>query len=207
MITETKSGRSRYDELHDKYHTIPTTKAGTRYERLAAMVFNALEERNVVIHDLKLSGDDPDVKHQIDVTIEIEGVKKTCIIECKDFDLAENKVGLGIIRNFRSVLEDTKADEGIVITCTGFTEDARKYAKSKGIKLAVLRVVETRDLNGYITTILVGFVIQQPANPRATVSIPENVSQNYFEQLAAIGVKEGTRNTDPVFFVREGESH
>ena len=29
--------RSRYDELHDKYHTILTTKAGTRYERLAAI--------------------------------------------------------------------------------------------------------------------------------------------------------------------------
>ena len=148
--------RSRYDELHDKYHLILTTKAGTRYERLAAMVFKALEDRNVVIHDLELGGDDPDVKHQIDVTVEVAGAPKHVIIECKDFDISGEKVGLGIIRNFRSVVEDTKADEGIVITCTGFTEDAQKYARSKGIKLAVLRIFETRDMNGRIVKVVVG---------------------------------------------------
>jgi hypothetical protein len=206
-MTTKKHGHSRYDELHDKYHTILTTKSGTRYERLAAMVFKALEKKNVVIHDLKLSGDDPEVKHQIDVTIEIDGIKKTRLIECKDFDIARDKVGLGIIRDFRSVLEDTKADEGIVISCIGFTEGARKYAKSKGIKLAVLRVVETVDLNGYLTKIRIGFVIQMPANPSANVAIPENVSQLYSGQMEAIGAKGGIRNTDPVFFVRGSERH
>jgi hypothetical protein len=193
--------------LHDKFHAILTTKAGTRYERLAAMVFKVLEEKNVVIHDLKLSGDDPDVKHQIDITIEIDGVKRTRLIECKDFDIARDKVGLGIIRDFRSVLEDTKADDGIVISCTGFTVDARKYAKSKRIKLAVLRVIETVDLNGYITKIRVGIVLQMPANPSATIAIPEHVSQLYSVQMGAIGAKGGVRNTDPVFFVRGNERH
>lgn len=202
-----KNGRTRYDELHDKYHAILTTKAGTRYERLAAMVFKALEERNVVIHDLKLSGADPEVKHQIDVTVEIGGVKRTRLIECKDFDIAHDKVGLGIIRDFRSVLEDTKADEGIVITCIGFTEDARKYAKSKGIKLAVLRVIETVDLNGYITKIRVGIVVQMPANPSAAIAIPEHVSQLYSEQMKAIGANGGISNTAPVFFVSGNERH
>ncbi len=46
--------RSGYDELHDKYHKTLTTKSGTRYERLAAVVFKALDERHIVIHDLKL---------------------------------------------------------------------------------------------------------------------------------------------------------
>jgi hypothetical protein len=206
-MTTRGPSRSRYDELHDKYHAILTTKAGTRYERLAAMVFKALEERDIVIHDLKLSGEDPDVKHQIDVTIEIDGVKKRRLIECKDFDIAGDKVGLGILRDFRSVIEDTKADEGIVISCTGFTEDARKYAKSKGIKLAVLRVVEMRDLNGYILKIRIGITVQLPANPTATIAIPEIVSQRYFEQLEAIGAKNGIHNTDPVFFVRDGERY
>ena len=140
MTTKTSS-RSRYDELHDKYHTIRTTKAGTRYERLAALVFKALEDKNVVIHDMELAGEDPDVKHQIDVTVEVAGAKRRVIIECKDFDISGGKVGLDIIRNFRSVIEDTKADEGIVITCNDFTQDARRYARSKGIKLAVLPAV------------------------------------------------------------------
>jgi hypothetical protein len=206
-MVEGHSRGSRYDELHDKYHKILTTKAGTRYERLAAMVFKSLEEKNVVIHDLKLAGEDPKVKHQIDVTIDVDGQRKRWIVECKDFDIADEKVGLGIIRDFRSVLEDTKADEGIVITCAGFTEDATRYAKSKGIKLAVLRVVEQVDLAGYIAKVVVGILIQQPANPRANITISDKVSQRYFEQLEAIGVKGGFRNTDPVFFVRNGETH
>ena len=72
--------RSRYDALHDKYHQILTTKAGTRYERLAALVFKVLEDKNVVVHDLKLAGEDTDVKHQIDVSIESASVTKraTC---------------------------------------------------------------------------------------------------------------------------------
>lgn len=199
--------RSRYDELHDKYHGIVTTKAGTRYERLAAMVFKCLEDRNVVIHDFKLAGDDPDVKHQIDVTVENAGVMKRVIVECKDFDISEAKVGLGIIRNFRSVVEDTKADEGIVMTCTGFTEDAQKYARSKDIKLAVLRLFETRDVKGRITKFIVGVITQQPANPKATVAIPEAEDSHYSAQLIEIGVKEGVHNTDPVFFIRGSERH
>jgi Restriction endonuclease len=199
--------RSRYDELHDKYHQIITTKTGTRYERLAAMVFKALEERNVVIHDLKLSGQDPEVKHQIDVSVEIGGAIKRVLVECKDFDVSGDKVGLDIIRNFRSVLEDTKADEGIVITCNGFTEDAQKYARSKNIKLAVLRIFETQDMNGRIVRIVIGFVIQRPANPQVTVAISQVNLPQYSEQLAAIGVKNVISNTDPVFFVRGTERH
>ncbi len=48
--------RSHYDDLHDRYSAIRTNKRGTRYERLAAVVFAALEERSVVIHDLTLVG-------------------------------------------------------------------------------------------------------------------------------------------------------
>ena len=65
-------GRSSYDELHDRYERISTTKAGTRYERLAALVFKCLNDRHIVIHDLKLLGE-TGVAHQIDVQIEVDG--------------------------------------------------------------------------------------------------------------------------------------
>jgi hypothetical protein len=48
--------RSRYDELHDRFFPILSSKEGTRYERLAAVVLKALDEKNVVIHDFKLRG-------------------------------------------------------------------------------------------------------------------------------------------------------
>jgi hypothetical protein len=147
--------RARYDELHDKYHQILTTKAGTRYKRLAAVVFKALEDKNAVIHDLSLSGNDPEVKHQIDIMADVAGSKKRIVIEFKDFDISKDNIGQDIIRNFRSVIEDTNADEGIFITCNGFTLDAQKYARSKGIKLVILRVFETHDMARRIAKIVV----------------------------------------------------
>lgn len=204
-MTKKTPQRSRYDELHDKYHNILTTKAGTRYERLAALVFKALEDQNTVIHDMKMAGEDPEVKHQIDVTVEVAGVPRRVVIECKDFDISGDKVGLDIIRNFRSVIEDTQADEGIVITCNGFTPDAQKYARSKGIKLVVLRLFETRDMDGRITTIIVGITVQQPMIPRANLYILEDQQSQYAAELAEIGVTGGVHSTDPVFFVRDGE--
>jgi hypothetical protein len=53
--------------LHDRYHKLLSSKAGTRYERLAAMVFKILEDHNVIIHDLKLVGDST-VAHQLSET-------------------------------------------------------------------------------------------------------------------------------------------
>jgi len=35
--------RSRYDKLHDQYHRLVSSKTGTRYERLAAVVFKKLD--------------------------------------------------------------------------------------------------------------------------------------------------------------------
>jgi hypothetical protein len=90
--------RSRYDDLHDKYTSLLTSKAGTRYERLSAIVFKVLNENNVVIHDVRLLGDS-EVSHQIDVRIEIDGRARRVILECKDFDLSGRKVGLDVVRN------------------------------------------------------------------------------------------------------------
>ena len=193
--------RSRYDELHDRYDTILSTKAGTRYERLAALVFKILEDRNVVIHDLKLVGDSS-VPHQIDVSIENAGKRRRVIIECKDFDLSARKVGLDILRNFRSVMEDTKAEEGIVLTCTGYTQDAQKYAKAKGIKLAVLREIRAEDLEGMIQTVIVEFNVQSHKNHKATLDMPQASSDLFAAQCAKLGISGGIHHFHPVFFVR-----
>jgi hypothetical protein len=193
--------RSRYDELHDRYDTILSTKAGTRYERLAALVFKILEDRNVVIHDLKLVGDSS-VPHQIDVSIENAGKRRRVIIECKDFDLSGRKVGLDILRNFRSVIEDTEAEEGIVLTCTGYTQDAQKYAKAKGIKLAVLREIRAEDLEGMIQTVIVELNVQSHKNHKATLDMPQPRRDLFAAQCAKLGISGEIHHFHPVFFVR-----
>jgi hypothetical protein len=195
------TARSRYDELHDRYHTILTTKAGTRYERLAALVFKILEDRNIVIHDLKLVGDSS-VAHQIDVSIEVSGKRRRVIVECKDFDLSGESVGLDIVRNFRSVIEDTDADEGIVLTCTGYTRDARKFAKAKNVKLAVLREIQDEDLEGTIQKVVMNLHIQSDKNHATTVSMSQASHDQFAAECARLGIQGGIHRHHPVFFVR-----
>jgi hypothetical protein len=126
--------KSRYDELHDKYFALLSAKAGTRYERLAAMVFKILHASDAVVHDLRLVRDSS-VAHQIDVQLTVHGMRRRVVVECKDYDLSGDKVGLDIIRSFWAVVADTGADEGYIITCNAFTDDARRFAKAKNLKL------------------------------------------------------------------------
>lgn len=196
--------KSRYDELLEKYTQILTTKAGTRYEILAAYVFKALDEQNVVIHDLKLVGDS-DVKHQIDVYITRDGHPWRVLIECKDFDVSGDKIGLDIIRNVWAVQTDTGADEAIAITCNGFTRDAMKFAKAKGIKLAVMRDVRPEDMKGRIRAIALRLIIQTPSNPRTTVALADESEKARFGELAGSLMRPGgVQQDDGLFFVKGG---
>jgi hypothetical protein len=197
--------RSRYDELHDKYNAIITTKSGTRYERLAAMVFKALEQNHVVIHDVSLIGAS-DVAHQIDVKVTVNGQSRHILIECKDFDISGDKVGPPIVRNFWAVVDDTKAEEAIIITCNDFTKDAAKYAKAKGIKLVVLRSFEDSDWDGRIKTVIVNLVLLAPANPQVTINLPDAAEkQKFAEATNSLMRPGGIHQCDAVFMVKGQE--
>jgi len=192
---------SRYDELHDRFFSILSSKEGTRYERLAAVVFKTLNDQQIVVHDLKLCGDST-VKHQIDVLIEVAGSRKRVLIECKDFDKKGRLVGLGILRDFRSVVEDTRADEAFVLTCTGYTKPARKYAKAKEIKLAVLRIFEDADWEGRIMQAIVNLIVQVPARV-------ERVDMGFAteEQAAAFRDEAVAEGIPFPMFLKESPAH
>lgn len=197
--------KSRYDDLHDKYSSILTTKSGTRYERLAAMVFKILEKRSVVIHDLSLIGE-TDVAHQIDVQVSLENERRHVIVECKDFDVSGDKVGLSIVRNFWSVIEDTKADEGIIITCNGFTSEAAKYAKAKNIKLAVIRAHQEKDWDGFIKKIVLNMSFVQPANPKLDFEFSsEEEKMKFLAGVNTLPSKSKITLSDPIFMVKGSE--
>jgi hypothetical protein len=141
------------------------TKSGTKYEMLAALVFKLLNESGVVIHDLHLTGE-TDTKAQIDVSIKEHETNRRILIECKDYDISGDPVGIGIVRCFWAVVEDTKPDTGIIITCNGFTRDAKKYAKAKGIKLAVLREFRKEDYEDRILSFNIHILEKSWTNPR-----------------------------------------
>lgn len=186
-------GRSFYDDLHDKYDPISTSKAGTRYERLSALVEKVLDHTAGVTHDLKLVGADTGVKHQIDVTITRDGQSRRVLVECKDFDISGEPVGLDIVRDFFGAVDDIKPDEAIVVTCNRFTQDAMRYAKGKGIKLAVLRRYTEQDDQGRIKSIELNLEIKIPINYRADIQFVDakGVEAFYGKPVAAEDAKAG----------------
>lgn len=193
--------RSRYDELHDRLASASTSKAGTRYERLAAIVLKVLNEQQTVIHDLRLRGES-EVKHQIDVTIEADGRTRRILIECKDFDLSGDRVGLGVIRDFFGVVSDVHPDEAFVITCNDYTRDARKFAAAKGIKLATLREAVVPEGRARVREIEM-IISMLPRVIRSTRFVFEGdaaVGKRYLEDRTAAGLHPSrTEDVDPVF--------
>jgi hypothetical protein len=113
-------------------------KTGTKYEKLAAIVFRILTEQTTV-HDLRLRGD-VGVPHQIDVTVGEE--RRRILIEAKDYD---RKVDLPVVVHFSEVVDDLGADEAFVVTTTGFSDNAIKWAEAKDLKLAILRPPKDSD--------------------------------------------------------------
>ena len=197
---------SPYDDLLDKYHEIETTRKGTKYEILAAMVCKTLEEHSVVVHDVKLRGTS-EVKHQIDVTVKKDGAVRSILIECKDFAVSGDKVGLSVVRGFESAARDLGATEAWVISNVGFTQPAQQFAKSKGIDLKIVRLVEEEDLAGRIQRIVLGFHIPSPVNVRAGVEV-ESVQQAAELQraVAMVGSGSSVGRDDDVCFRSGSES-
>ncbi len=193
--------RSRYDELHDHYYELLSTKSGTRYERLAAVVFKCLEQSGTVIHDLKLLGSSG-VSHQIDVTIDRDGQRQRIVLECKDFDISGDKVGLGIVRDFYGAIADLKPDEAYVVTCNGFTSEAERYAKSMRIGLVVLRDFRESDWAGRVRQIVIHMIPVVPSQPKVDIEFKQdNAYQKIANDLQTIGENlSGISPEQPIFF-------
>lgn len=197
---------SRYDEIHDEYFSADIKKAGTRYERLAAAVQRLLEDDEAtVVHDLKLVGDS-DVAHQIDVTVERGGATKRVLIECKDFDISGSKVGLDIVRSFWGVVDDIKPDSALIVSTEGFTKDAVKYAKAKGISLRVFREYTTQDDCGRIHEVRLDFEFNWAQNFHLRLFIPSAADEQRLRtDAAAAGMSQiGMSRTDPVELSYQG---
>jgi len=91
------------------------------------------------VHDLKLRGA-VGVAHQIDAVVG-EG-RKRILIEAKDYD---RKVDLPVVRDFSAVVDDLRPDDAFVVTTVGFSDNAQRWARAKGLTLALLRPPEGDD--------------------------------------------------------------
>ena len=146
------------DVLYTELVADEKLKHGTKYERLAALVFKELNAIDTVTHDVRLRGHGKRTRHQIDVRLtSSNGIELRAIIECRHLFGAwgAKRLGLGAIRDFASVQRDLVADEAWVVTTVGFTRPAEIYAEEQGIRLATLKAlpppgVERIDFRGQV---------------------------------------------------------
>jgi hypothetical protein len=115
-----------------------TTKPGKTLEKQVANAYRVIGAWKAE-HDVELAG------HQIDVYVEMETADRALhriIVETKDYT---KPVGIKIVREFGDVVDSLRrlgeVDEGVIVSASGFSRQARNAAKEHG-----LRLLEPADL-------------------------------------------------------------
>lgn len=170
--------------VYDRNIATECLRSSDKYERLAAVVFHLLTEKTTV-HDLRLVGESG-VKHQIDAVV---GPSETrVLIECKDYD---QNVDLPLVRNFFGVVEDLGPDEAFMVTTKGFSDQAQRYAESKGIRPALLRPPQEGDLDGLIQRVVISLdATARVRDPRIEWRVTEEDWPKVAELQGHLGLTE-----------------
>lgn len=126
-------------------------KHGTKYEQLAALVFQVLDSDATVEHDVKLRGDGKRTVHQIDVHVTRGDKTRRVVVECRDKD-EPNKIDLDEARSFATVARQLGAT-GVMVTTTGFTAGALDLAADEGLELLTLKPFLPADAEGRLVAI------------------------------------------------------
>src|SRR5579863_9395591 len=104
-----------------------------RFEKQIHQIHSQLAPQGAVVTlDDKIVGFESGVERQLDVTIRISvaGYKILVVIECKD---ESRPVDVGGIGEFTSLLQDVKANKGVMISSSGYTPAAVEMARARGI--------------------------------------------------------------------------
>ena len=111
------------------------SKPGRDLERRVADAYRAMGAREVG-HDIELAG------NQIDVYVEMESADRSLhriAVEVKDW---RRPVGIDVINKFVPVVENLRGarlvDEGVIVSASGFSKQARNAAQTYGIRLREL---------------------------------------------------------------------
>ncbi len=125
------------------------------YEETVKDIYEQLGAANIEIlgwgSDCKVRGKSG-VNHQIDVlTSHSDGIHSyRTAIECKYW---KDKVQKDAIAKLSEILEDAQIEKGVIVSKSGFTQDAQNFAKYKNIALVELREPRDEDWEGRIKDI------------------------------------------------------
>lgn len=151
---------SPIDEIYQMVFGSAPTKAGTAFERLAAIATYVTEEDGVVTHDAALMGAHSGSRYQIDVLHQC--AEEKTMGEAKDYSDRGGKVGRPDVQKLAGALVDLQdVTKGVFWSATDYTKPARQYAQAakamtgKEILLRGLRESTHLDEQGFVKTICV----------------------------------------------------
>lgn len=130
------------DELHERIFGFIPPKAGTAYERLAAVVLAGLGWKDVQ-HQTKLQPEGRRTEQRLDVTAtHPDGSIQRLLVECKDWN---KDVGKGTMDALVGVRDQADFDAAMAVTTRGFTRGAVNVAMDEDIAMVRLREVRPDD--------------------------------------------------------------
>jgi hypothetical protein len=152
--------KSPIDDFFYSLYGFYPTKAGQAYELLTNAALKIINEESKVLYDQFVEREYSNQKYQID------GIIDNKSIEAKDYTVRKDKVGRPDIQKQEGGLIDLPFTEGIFSSATGYTRNAKKYAKgteenpiAKKIELYDIRPSTVTDEEGRIETVILDFYI------------------------------------------------
>ncbi len=179
------------------------TKTGKDLEQQVTDAYRAIGARKVE-HDVELAG------HQIDVYVELGTIAEHSLhriaVEAKDH---AKPVGIRIVREFADVVNSLRrlghVDEGVIVSSSGFSRQARNAAKEHS-----LRLLEPADLEAmasgpdlaqmhadYLASLRQRFEQAQAAQPSSRALRPRRRDPHRELALPAAGSGARDRTGDP----------
>ena len=151
------------------------------FEKLIAQIYSELSPQAKVTHNDKIQGVDSEVDRQIDVSIRfnIAGHSILTVVQAKDYK--KHPADINDVGEFASVIKDIRANKGILICRSGFTQGAMDLAKNLGIDLCNIHDAKSRDWSLEIKLpilwidLLPTVQFQMALNLKTGDSIPENL--------------------------------
>ncbi len=130
---------SAADALHERVFGFTPPKAGTAFERLAAVVLAGLGWENVK-HETRLQPEGRRAEQRLDITATYpDGSIQRLLVECKDWN---RDVGKGTMDALVGVRDQANFDAAMAVTTRGFTGGAIDVAVDENIAMVLLREVQ-----------------------------------------------------------------
>jgi hypothetical protein len=136
------------------------------FEELAAQIYKELEPNAIVTWNDHLMGKNSGQPRQIDVSIKHKIANHDLLIAIQTKDYSK-PADVNVVGEFSAVLQDIRANKGILICKSGFTSSAKQLAQNLGIDLCNLHDAKTRrwELDVKIPILWVDFF------PKVTLTI------------------------------------